>query len=92
MEAELESSPLLSGIADTADLPILPRMRGALAKIESSPSFEGDGDLAAALLVLHEVIRELSELNERSDQRCPIASEAGYRQSYCREASRGRGQ
>ena len=43
---------LLSRVADGVSLSILPRVRGAIALIERSASFEGDGDLAAAHLVL----------------------------------------
>lgn len=68
METERDVELLLSLVADDANLSILPRIRGALALIERSPVFEGDVDLAAALLVLHEVARDLSELCERADE------------------------
>ena len=68
METERDVELLLSLVADDANLSILPRIRGALALIERSPAFEGDGDLAAACLVLHDVVRDLSELCERADE------------------------
>ena len=59
---------LLSRVADGVSLSILPRVRGAIALIERSASFEGDGDLAAAHLVLREIARDIAELYERADR------------------------
>jgi hypothetical protein len=64
MEAERDVELLLSLLAEDTKLSILPRICQALALIERSPAFEGDGDLAAALMLLHEVVRDLSELDE----------------------------
>lgn len=68
METERDVESLLSRVADDAGLSILPRIRGAIALIERCASFEGDGDLAAAHLVLREVARDIAELYERADQ------------------------
>ena len=68
MESERDVESLLSRVADDAGLSILPRIRGAIALIERSAAFEGDGDLAAAHLVLREVSRDLAELYERADK------------------------
>jgi hypothetical protein len=68
METERDVESLLSRVADDAGLSILPRIRGAIALIERCQSFEGDGDLAAAHLVLREVARDIAELYERADQ------------------------
>lgn len=68
MEAESDVESLLSRVTDDAGLSILPRIRGAVALIERSAAFEGDGDLAAAHLVLREVARNLAELYDRADK------------------------
>jgi hypothetical protein len=75
METERDVERLLSLVADDANLSILPSLRGALALIERSPVFEGDVDLAAALLVLHEAARDLSELCERANEAVELYAE-----------------
>ena len=67
METE-DVESLLSRVTDGVSLSILPRIRGAVALIERSASFEGDGDLAAAHLVLRDVARDIAELYERADR------------------------
>ena len=55
----------LSQLAREAGLSIAPRLLSALALIQESAAFEGDGDLAAAHLVLHDLLRDVEELRER---------------------------
>ena len=68
MHSDRDVEALLSRVAEDAGLSILPRIRGAIALIERCASFEGDGDLAAAHLVLREVARDIAELYERADK------------------------
>jgi hypothetical protein len=49
-----------------------------LALIQESAAFEGDGDLAAAHLVLNDLLRDVEELRERVElalDRPPMASD-----------------
>lgn len=62
MEAEQELEAMLARLTDDSIMSMLPRLRCALALIERSAAFEGDGDLAAAHLVLHDLIRDLGEM------------------------------
>jgi hypothetical protein len=57
----------LSELATEAGLSIAPRLINALALIEESAAFEGDGDLAAAHLLLHDLLRDVEELRERAE-------------------------
>jgi hypothetical protein len=57
----------LSQLAREAGLSIAPRLLSALALIRASAGFEGDGDLAAAHLVLNGILRDVEELRERAD-------------------------
>lgn len=66
MQAEGYADERLSRLAEASGLSLVPRLLSALTLIQRSASFEGDGDLAAAHLVLHDVLRDLSELHERS--------------------------
>jgi hypothetical protein len=59
--------------------PILPRIREALGLIERSAAFEGDGDLAAAHLVLSDIARQVSEaLATRAMKSAPLAEPVGW--------------
>ena len=53
-------------LATEAGLSIAPRLINALALIEESAAFEGDGDLAAAHLLLRDLLRDVEELRERA--------------------------
>ena len=55
----------LSQLARESGLSIAPRLLSALALIRESAAFEGDGDLAAAHLVLRDLLRDVEELRER---------------------------
>jgi hypothetical protein len=66
MQAEGYVDEQLSHLAESAGLSLVPRLLSALTLIQRSASFEGDGDLAAAHLVLHDVLRDLAELHERT--------------------------
>lgn len=63
VEADQEIETMLNRLTDDSILSILPRLRCALALIEKSAAFEGDGDLAAAHLVLHDLVRDLGEMS-----------------------------
>lgn len=59
--------------------PLLPRLREALGLIERSAAFEGDGDLAAAHLVLSDIARQVSEaLATRAIKSAPLARPIGW--------------
>jgi hypothetical protein len=47
--------------ADNISLSIAPRVRGALALLERDPIHRDDEDLAAAMLVLQDVLRDIRE-------------------------------
>jgi hypothetical protein len=63
--SEHDADGQLSQLAREAGLSIAPRLLSALALIRESAAFEGDGDLAAAHLVLHDLLRDVEELRER---------------------------
>jgi hypothetical protein len=68
----------LSELAREAGLSIAPRLLSALALIQESAAFEGDGDLAAAHLLLHDLLRDVEELRERVElalDRPPMGSD-----------------
>jgi hypothetical protein len=68
----------VSQLAREAGLSIAPRLLSALALIQESAAFEGDGDLAAAHLVLHDLLRDVEELRERAElalDRPPMGSD-----------------
>jgi hypothetical protein len=68
----------LSVLASEAGLSIAPRLLSALALIQESAAFEGDGDLAAAHLLLNGLLRDVEELRERVELalgRPPMGSE-----------------
>jgi hypothetical protein len=67
VEAEQEIELMLARLTDDGIVSILPRLRCALALIERSAAFEGDGDLAAAHLVLHDLIRDFAETRDASE-------------------------
>ena len=76
--SEDDANGQLSHLAREAGLSIAPRLLSALALIQESAAFEGDGDLAAAHLVLHDLLRDVEELRERLDlavDRPPMGSE-----------------
>jgi hypothetical protein len=64
-ESEDDADGQLSRLAREAGLSIAPRLLSALALIQESAAFEGNGDLAAAHLVLHDLLRDVEELRER---------------------------
>ena len=63
--SEDDADGQLSQLAREAGLSLAPRLLSALALIQESAAFEGDGDLAAAHLVLHDLLRDVEELRER---------------------------
>lgn len=63
--SEDDANGQLSQLAREAGLSIAPRLLTALALIQESAAFEGDGDLAAAHLVLNDLLRDVEELRER---------------------------
>ena len=76
--SEDDANGQLSQLAREAGLSIAPRLLSALALIQESAAFEGDGDLAAAHLLLHDVLRDVEELRERVDlavDRPPMGSD-----------------
>jgi len=78
MTAGDDADGQLSRLAREAGLSIAPRLLSALALIQESAAFEGDGDLAAAHLVLHDLLRDVEELRERAElalDRPPMGSE-----------------
>jgi hypothetical protein len=76
--SENDADGQLSELASEAGLSIAPRLISALALIQESAAFEGDGDLAAAHLLLHDLLRDVEELRERVElalDRPPMGSE-----------------
>jgi hypothetical protein len=76
--SEDDADRQLSQLSREAGLSIAPRLLSALALIQESAAFEGDGDLAAAHLVLHDLLRDVEELRERVElalDRPPMGSE-----------------
>ena len=76
--SEDDASGQLSQLAREAGLSIAPRLLSALALIRESAAFEGDGDLAAAHLVLNDLLRDVEELRERVElalDRPPMGSD-----------------
>ena len=67
MQAEDDAEGQLSRLMEEAGLSIAPRLLSALTLIQRSAAFEGDGDLAAAHLVLHDVLQDLEELRTRTE-------------------------
>jgi hypothetical protein len=73
-----DTNAQVSQLAREAGLSIAPRLLSALALIQESAAFEGDGDLAAAHLVLHDLLRDVEELRERAElalDRPPMGSD-----------------
>jgi hypothetical protein len=76
--SEDDADGQLSQLAREAGLSIAPRLLSALALIQESAAFEGDGDLAAAHLVLHDLLRDVEELRQRVElalDRSPMRSD-----------------
>lgn len=73
MQAEHEIEMMLTRLTDDSITSILPRLRCALALIERSAAYEGDGDLAAAHLVLLDLVRDLGELHGAAEPAFLIA-------------------
>jgi hypothetical protein len=76
--SEGDASGQLSQLAREAGFSIAPRLLSALALIQESAAFEGDGDLAAAHLVLRDLLRDVEELRERAElalDRPPMGSD-----------------